>query len=118
MPAKRGRTKDIQSKVLLMVQHTEFQEGQKATDIRVIDWILDGSKHYPQLEKRELFMGEQGEWKMGKAKGFSAKDLELIQDKWGEIMAALGNKLPERQQSPGSTVPAPAAVPAGIDSDF
>ncbi len=59
--------------------------------------------------------------KMGKAKGFTRKDLEKVQDAWGEIMAALGNKLPEGQSKPGVAAEPPASAPAmssGPATDF
>ena len=112
--------KNIQSEVLLMVSRAEFNDGAKSTEVRVVDWIVDG-KHYPQLEKREMYRDDSGEWKMGKAKGFSRKDLEKVQDAWGEIMAALGGTLPEQTARPGgaATAPVAAAAPAAdIQQDF
>lgn len=117
MAGKPAAPKNISSKTLLTVSRQEFNEGQKATEIRVVAWIID-SKTYPQLEKREMFMSETG-WKSGKAKGFSRKDLELVQDQWAEIMAALGNKLPEAGNAPGkSESEKPAAVASAPASDF
>lgn len=109
--ANNREPKNIESKVLLSVSRSEFQDGQKATEVRVVDWIVN-NKHYPQLEKREMFMGDNGEWKMGKAKGFSRKDMELVQDRWGEIMDALGARLPENQQRPGGEATPAATVAA------
>jgi len=118
---KRGEAKDIQSVTLLEVDRDTNDARGTTTIIRVVDWI-SGGKHYPQLEKREFFIdGNSGEQKMGKAKGFTRKNLEKVQDAWGEIMAALGNKTAESQQKPGVPAAPPAAaapVASGPATDF
>lgn len=106
--AGRQQQKDIQSKNLLSVDKKENVERGTVIEMRVVDWIVEG-KHYPQLEKREFFTDrDTGELKMGKAKGFTLKDLGIVMDKWGEIMGALGSKLPEHS---GAKAEAPAAAP-------
>lgn len=117
----RGQSKDIQSVTLLEVTRDSNDARGTTTIIRVVDWISNG-KHYPQLEKREFFIdGNTGEQKMGKAKGFTRKDLEKVQDAWGEIMAALGNKLPEGQKlngAPAAQAAAPAVTASAPSTDF
>lgn len=126
MAGKEREQKEIKSNVLLVVKRDEFQDGQKVTEVRAIDWIV-GTKHYPQLEKREMYLDLNGEWKMGKAKGFSLKDLIVIQERWPDIMVALGNKLPEANTKPESAAAPAAAAPSrsyaapargGADVDF
>lgn len=114
----QGQPKDIKSETLWSHGKAEFQEGQKANEIRVVDWIVNG-KHYVKLEKRDFFMGDGGEWKLGKASGFSLKDMEMIQDNWGEIIAALGGGGTPRAAGakPAESAPAMAAAPAA-EEDF
>lgn len=108
MADNRKQPRNIESKQLYLVTEKKNEQQGRSTMIRVVDWIAEG-KHYPQLEKREFFTDDQGEWKMGKAKGFTRNDLLLVQDKWGEIMAALGSTLPEDQRKPAPAAAAPTA---------
>lgn len=121
--AGKQQQKDIQSKNLLSVDKKENVERGTVIEIRVVDWIVEG-KHYPQLEKREFFTDrDTGELKMGKAKGFTLKDLGIVMDKWGEIMGALGSKLPEHQAPKANVGPAThqesvASAPVAEPEDF
>lgn len=117
MSPKKSEPKDISSVVLWTAGRQDFRDGQKGVELRVVDWIV-GGKHYPQLEKREMFVGTEGDWKMGKAKGMSLKDLLFVQDKWGEIMAALGQKgtIPNQTNQPAQ--PEPSAPVAAAEVDF
>lgn len=85
-----GDNKKIESVVLKVIKRYEQQSGKGAIEIRVVDWIVEGN-HYPKLENREMFLDQEGEWRIGKSKGFSMKDLMVIQDNWGEIMTLMGN---------------------------
>lgn len=116
MTQNNGKQKNIDSKTLLVVSKEANEKLMRDTIIRVVDWIVEG-KHYPQLEKREFFATEGG-MKMGKAKGFTRKDLIVVQDKWGEIMAALGSKLPEDSKKPGVTQPTTSAPVDQKEEDF
>ncbi len=119
--AARGKQepKDIKSETLWSAGKVEFQDGQKANEIRVVDWIVNG-KHYPKLEKRDFFMGDGGEWKLGKSSGFSLKDInEVLLPNWDEIMRAFGANFATPATSPkAEAAPAMTSAPAGIDSDF
>lgn len=115
--------KDIQSEVLYLVKRDEFNDGQKAVEIRVVDWIVNG-KHYPQLEKREMYVGSEGEWKMGKAKGFGRKDLLVIAAQWVEIMGAVGATMAEDLAPPAgaaaktASAASTATAPVSDQVDF
>lgn len=98
-------TKNIESKTLHTVDKNEDAERGRATIIRVVDWITEG-KHYPQLEKREFFKDEGGNWKMGKAKGFNMKDLGKVQDQWDEITKHLGGQAGAQSQQQAAPVAA------------
>lgn len=111
MAANKGgkqQDKNIESKTLLEIDRQVNDARGVTIIIRVVDWISNG-KHYPQLEKREFFIDGNGDEKMGKAKGFTMKDLGKIQDEWGPITEALGGRLPEQKQRPGG---APTSAPA------
>lgn len=109
--------KDIRSEELWAGPRAEFQDGQKSNLIRVVDWIING-KHYVKLEKRDFFMGDNGEWKLGKASGFSLKDLQFVQDSWDDIMKAFGaNFAAPTGQAASQPAPEMATAPAA-ESDF
>lgn len=69
--------KDIQEKVLWVIQSSENQKGG-GTDLRVIQWVIDGKPGRPMLEKRDWYNTAEGDRKAGKAKGMGAGDLYLI----------------------------------------
>jgi hypothetical protein len=73
-----AQTKDIKEKILWVIQSTENQKGGGGTDLRVIQWIIDGKPSKPALEKRDWYQDEQGDRKLGKAKGMTAGDFYLI----------------------------------------
>ncbi len=109
---------DIEGIPLLEISRDTNEQRGTTTIIRVVDWV-SGTKHYPQLEKREFFVdGDTGNLKTGKAKGFTLKDLGKVQDAWGEIMVALGNKVPASDPIPKSNQSEPVPASAGITTDF
>ncbi len=73
-----AQAKDIQERVLWVIQSQENQKGGGGTDLRVIQWVVDGKAGRPMLEKRDWFVSEEGDRKAGKAKGMTAGDLYLI----------------------------------------
>lgn len=110
--ARNSEPTNIESEVLLPIKREEFNDGAKIIDLRVIDWIVNG-KHYPQLEKRELYLDANGEQKMGKAKGLNRKDMLVIGKNWVPIMGALGATMAEDLAPPvGSGAAAPATSAA------
>jgi len=73
-----AQQKDIREKVLWVIQSTENQKGGGGTDLRVLQWLIDGKPSKPALEKRDWYLTEGGDRKLGKAKGMTAGDLYLI----------------------------------------
>ncbi len=73
-----AQQKDIREKVLWVIQSNENQKGGGGTDLRVIQWVIDGKPSKPMLEKRDWYLTEEGDRKAGKAKGMAAGDLYLI----------------------------------------
>ncbi len=73
-----AQAKDIREKVLWVIQSQENQKGGGGTDLRVIQWIIEGKPTKPALEKRDWFLSDDGDRKLGKAKGMTAGDLYLI----------------------------------------
>lgn len=108
--------KDISSQVLLVVDHRETDKS--TTEIRVIEWSINGKK-YINLEKRDLFRDDSGEEKMGKAKGFNRKDLELIYTPGmrEKILRAFGVKVttPETVASAAASQPEAEVAQANLD---
>lgn len=84
----------LTSETLLDLQSNIDEERGKKTQIRVVDWISEsekGTKHFPQLEKREFFRAEDSDmWKTGKAKGLNGKDFLLVILNWKRIAGLLG----------------------------
>ena len=89
MPAPRRSNNDaadLTSAVLVVIARSENEN--KGTEIRVVDWIK-ADKHWPQLEKREFFKDDVGNWKMGKAKGMNGEDVIVVLKNLDKIMPAL-----------------------------
>jgi len=93
---------DMKDLTLLVVSDWKSKDGDKQAQIRVVQWVKDGKSVSAALEKREFYMDEEGTLKMGKAKGFSARDLDACKPLWANIMALL------RNPPPVATEPAPA----------
>lgn len=66
--------KDIQCNVLDTIHRAESDRGDGGSQIRIVEWVVNGKKMQPQIEKREFFMRD-GKEMMGKAKGFNKTDL-------------------------------------------
>lgn len=95
----------IESKDLMLIKRVAPQpaeEGQRypkpGYSLRVVQWLYDGKgknagtvQGSASLEKRELFVDEEGEVKIGKAKGFTLLDMTEINTRMEEIMAMLKN---------------------------
>lgn len=96
---------NIECRIINIYDKAENQRGKK--ELRTVDWMVDG-KHYPQLEKREFFQTDQG-WKNGKAKGFNAQDMAIVQKNWNQIMADLTGQPAQKMAEP---VAAAASAPA------
>lgn len=81
---------DIDGVELLTIASREPNEKYNGWTIRVIQWVKDGKSISVQLENRKTFL-KDGEIRPGKAKGFSAKDLDTVKPHWAKIMALLRN---------------------------
>ena len=102
--ANDGERKSFKPKILLVVSESG-PEAKYPWKIQVVQWIVDGKPTPPKLERRDYYTHEEtGELRMGKVKGFSVKDLDVIQDQWGEIMEAIKGTAKE-----------PAGAAAGSD---
>jgi len=90
---------DVESKDLFVIHREEPTKGEKydkaGVVLRVVNWIYekkDGSTgNSVQLEKRQLYVHENGEVRTGKAKGFTLDDLGMIRGKWTEIVKTMRN---------------------------
>lgn len=82
---------DVEIKSQTLYLANRHEKDKRRVDIRVVDWIVNG-KHTPLLEKRDFYQNDMGEWRLGKAKGFNAGDLDLLQDHWQAIKDALTGK--------------------------
>lgn len=85
---------NIEGQELYVADSWESKDGNKALKSRIVRWVIDGQPKSVVLERREFFRGTDGEMKMGKAKGFSLKDLEALKVHWPRIMDILKNPPP------------------------
>lgn len=71
--------KDIKEKVLWVIDSKTNERSGGGTDLRVVQWIVDGKPTKPGLEKREWFEDrDSGERKVGKAKAMTSFDLAKV----------------------------------------
>jgi len=76
MAAKQA--KDIQEKILWVIDSRVNERQGGGTDLRVVQWIIDGKPTKPGLEKREWFNDQDGNRKIGKAKALTSFDLAKV----------------------------------------
>jgi len=96
---------DVTSKDILVLERKDprlSDNGSFKTQghvLRVVEWGFTTSKGEAKtsrkLEKRKLFLGEDGTINNGKAEGFSVSDLQMVMKSWDDIMLALTGKTPE-----------------------
>lgn len=70
--------KDIKEKVLWVIDSKLNERQGGGTDLRVVQWIIDGKPTKPGLEKREWFLDQDDNRKIGKAKAMTSFDLAKI----------------------------------------
>ena len=87
-----GQAKDIKERVLWVIQSNENQRGGGGTDLRIVEWVIDGKPTKPALEKREWYNSDQDGRKLGKAKGMTSGDLYTIIKNIKAIAKMLGVK--------------------------
>lgn len=78
--------KEITCEVLKVLNEADVRDN--VVRLRVITW--NGKN--PQIEKREFWYDEAGNEKMGKAKGFNLKDINLILENIEEIKKLMEDK--------------------------
>src|SRR6267154_5080875 len=70
--------KVFKEKVLWLMSSIKNEKTGGGTDLRVMQWVVDGKDMKPCLEKRDFFLGAQGDRQAGKCKGFTVGDLYEI----------------------------------------
>lgn len=91
--------------------------GKKGYAIRVVQWLYEGKGENEgsvmgtlAVEKRELFVDDEGETKIGKAKGFSPKEFkDILLGRSAEITEAFA-----KAPAPAWPVLEPAAEEVGF----
>lgn len=92
---------DIVYKGIHTFQKDMNERGDRAKALWVVEWVVDGTKKYRNLEKREFWKDQNGEWKLGKSKGLNLKDMILLtsDENFTTLMRALGSSLPEHSKA-------------------
>lgn len=88
MPKPPKSEKKFEEKVLLTISESTSERGG-GTTLRVMCWVVDGKEMKPCIDKREWWMTEDDERRIGKAKGLSKFDLlEILRniDKIARLM--------------------------------
>jgi ribosomal protein S28E/S33 len=75
--------KNIECKVVKVLQEQESRGGNN--QIRIVRWIVDGKDTGALLEKRNFFGTQDGDSKMGKAKGMNKAEIKFIVENWNDI---------------------------------
>jgi hypothetical protein len=92
--------------------------GKEGYILRVVAWIYEKKKggigQSVSLEKRVLFLSDEGDVRNGKAKGLTLEDMAEIGPRWKEIVEVMKNA-PEPSFSGSKPKSSPAAVPADIE---
>lgn len=86
MPRDSGKT--FEEKVLKVIAEATNDRGG-GTVMRVMSWIVDGKVGKPQIDKRDWWQDENGQRRIGKAKGITAFDLLTILRNLTEVAQAL-----------------------------
>ena len=94
-------TMEFKSEEIKVLYESSSQRGDRSTKIRIVKWIVgSGSdqKEYLNLEKREFFkFPGSDEWKIGKAKGFTLADWNLLTSSMEPILQIRGLLRPSQQ---------------------
>lgn len=106
---------DIKAIDLLVIAKKNPESGEKYNKdgyvLRVVQWVYERSKggtgSVVKLERRKLYLGEDGQAKPGKADGFSLADITALKPHWPAIIELLKNPPPPPVplQSPPETKP-------------
>lgn len=76
---------------LRLLGEKTLDEKGRGWKLRVVQWIKGDESKSVLLEKRDYFRDEYGQVKMGKARGFSLKDLEAVKEHWREVIELMKN---------------------------
>jgi len=118
MARTRKEETDIKVNVVKVLSRQEYEKGG-ASELRIIEWIVNGNKKAPTLERREKWIGHDGEERAGKAKGLSASDVWIILENMreiGKLMEIPAAKIAGiLQEADGSSEPAMAGKFEGDD---
>lgn len=79
--------KDIQCIEDLLIHHEQGESGGRK--IRIAHYLINGKPTRKFLENR-MYSVQQGKEFMGKNKGLTMEDLNIIVDKWDELTKAMG----------------------------
>jgi hypothetical protein len=69
--------KVFEEKVLKVIAESTNDRGG-GTVLRVMSWVVDGKVGKPQIDKRDWWQTEDGDRRIGKAKGLTGFDLLTI----------------------------------------
>jgi hypothetical protein len=83
--------KDIKCVVIKIIVEDFDQRGGKH-QLRLVDWEVDGKRTGVKLEKRDFWVSQEGEERMGKAKGLTLGDLKSVYSKWDEVQSLMLGK--------------------------
>lgn len=87
MANDNGEKVQLERRVVRCFLKTENKRGW--VEISVVDWV-GGAKTYRLLEKREMYTGDDGQPRQGKAKGFNKADFMLLLGQARDISGLLG----------------------------
>jgi len=85
----RGQDVDIKENVLKLLKRDEYKRGG-ISELRIVAWVIDGKQGQPLLERREKWVTEDGNEKLGKSKGLPASDVWIILENAPEIGKIMG----------------------------
>lgn len=79
---RQAQAKTFEEKVWYVIEETQNDKGG-GTVLRVMSWIVDGKMQKPQIDKRDFWMTEDNEKRVGKAKGLTGFDfLNLLRKRY------------------------------------
>jgi hypothetical protein len=70
--------KKFEEKVWHIIEETSNEQRGGGTVLKVLSWVVDGKVMRPVIEKRDWYLTEDGQRRVGKAKGLTGFDLLAI----------------------------------------
>lgn len=80
-----GDRKNIEERELKVYQKSENKMGE--TRLRLVSWVIDGKILDPMFEKRAFSVNQDGNVRMGKAKGMTLADIQFVQQNIAAIIS-------------------------------